>query len=99
MMDCRHSFSGQIGSAPRCGEQTSVAPGGDSMPAFSESEGDNGHVIGHDGVAAPLGGDQAAVIEELVEGDDASAQSTGKMDQQVLGWTKRYGAVMSDYEQ
>lgn len=83
MMDCRHSLSGQIGSAPRCGEQTSVAPGGDSMPAFSESEGDNGHVIGHDGVAAPLGGDQAAVIEELVEGrclravhgEDGSASS------------------------
>lgn len=54
MGDCGHSLSGQIRNAYPCGEQTSVAPGGGSMPAFTESEGDNGDAIAQEGHAAPL---------------------------------------------
>lgn len=35
--------------------------------------------------------DQDALIEDCAEsGDATSAQSTGKMDPQAPGWTKRY---------
>lgn len=47
-----------------------------------------------EGIAAALGADQAAVIEEPAESDDAaSPQSTGKMDSQAQGGLKRYASV------
>lgn len=43
-----------------------------------------------EGIAAALGADQAAVIEEPAESDDAaSPQSLGKMDSQAQGGLKR----------
>lgn len=89
MGDCGHSLSGQIRNAYPCGKQTSVAPGGGSMPAFTESEGDNGDAIAQEGVAALLDRDQVPAIAECAESDDAaSTQSTGKMDPQAPGSTK-----------
>lgn len=49
------------------------------------------NVIDHGDGGGHLGPDQNAVIEDTADsGDGASAQSTGKMDPQALGWTKRY---------
>lgn len=51
------------------------------------------NVIDHGDGGGHLGPDQNAVIEDTADsGDGASAQSTGKMDPQALGWTKRHAA-------
>lgn len=85
------SLSGQIGSTAPVREEPSVAAGGGGMSDFSESEGDNADVIDHGDGGGHLGPDQNVVIEDRVDsGDGASAQSTGKMDPQVPGWTKSY---------
>ena len=60
------------------------------MSRFSESEGDNGEALDEAEGEAHFDGDQEAVIQDQTDSaDGCSAQSTGKVDPQAPGWTKR----------
>lgn len=87
-------FSGQRGvahlSGAAYGEQTSVDAGGGPVSDFNESEGDNADAIEQEGTQGKKHPAMDSVIADQAEsGDAASAHSTGKMDPQAPGWTRR----------
>ncbi|XP_048542188.1 uncharacterized protein LOC125521180 [Triticum urartu] len=81
---------GQMLNGAACSEERTVAGGGAAMSGFSESEGDNGEALDEAEGEAHFDGDQEAVIQDQTDSaDGCSAQSTGKVDPQAPGWTKR----------
>ncbi|XBI61457.1 hypothetical protein VPH35_042245 [Triticum aestivum] len=80
------SSPGQSVGAAMYGEETSVAACAPAMSGFSENEGDNADAIEHGGVE----GHDAVIQDQTESGDGGSAQSTGKVDPQTHGWTKRW---------
>ncbi|XBJ09043.1 uncharacterized protein [Aegilops tauschii subsp. strangulata] len=81
---------GQMLNGAACSEERTVDGGGAAMSRFSESEGDNEEALDQVEGEAHFDGDQEAVIQDQIDSaDGCSAQSTGKVDPQAPGWTKR----------
>lgn len=88
MVDAAASAGAGVNGAAY-GEQVSVDAEGGAVSDFNESEGDNADAFEHGGARAEKAAIDSALADQAESADAASALSTGKMDPQAPGWTRR----------